>query len=929
MKCFKLFSIRTVIIGNEFLTAFVICCVFFAKHAFPDKAIAVQGNNEVSETVSVAGVCPPFYLMDETGDIINPISSVNDKAPYSPRKTCGACHDYDKITEGFHFMQGAGEKPTAEQAERCQWVSTPGNYGGTWCSPAPLYRYLSPKKNSSARTMDMTSFSFITAECGVCHPGGGSMEFDREGKRYDVWMSDPNSGLVPGDENNFDGDYYQALWSKTGVLEADCGICHLPEYDFAERKAQLERLNFRWTATAGAKLGKVVGAVKNAENPIVAYNKDMFDSEGKLSLHLVPEPRNEACLNCHAKPGWKKRGSNFRARTDVHLRAGLKCVDCHPAASSADDPRINGKEVHQIGKGDDPGGHVRDDLDNTCRTCDYCHSTGYLGAPIAKHKWLPSLHLDRLSCQACHIPERMVKAAQFQASDVFNPGTKIPTKGKYLWTFYGPDMKYWNHYGDLEMMGYDDKPTEPYRPVLAKYKEKIYPVNRVHTAWPAIEVIGQSGLMQPKMGDIYGMWVGHQADSTKYPELGKITDDNGDGVPEINRPEEIDAIIASVTEMLRKTNYPMEGKRVVWAMDDRVYSSGMDYQTIKIESWEASPFGNVHKYNHDVYPARAALGSNGCSDCHGSEQFFFAPVLYYPFNEGAESVFIPQTEILGYKGKPRQYTGVAAWTATFFRWFTIIVVVALICHIVLDFQARIRLRKAERAAKNMAIQSTEKILRFDVHLLSQHFLLMVSVTILILSAVFLWGLRYPGAHWANTLTGLVGGIDFWRVIHRVGGSLLIFMCGYHIIYILIHPEGRRNFVSLLPRWRDFSDCGYNLMWFFGVRNERPSFGRFTYFEKFDYWAVFWGCAIMIISGLSMWFPSMVRRLLPTAMPSFFDVAKEAHAHEALLAVLAIVIWHLYNVHIRPDRFPGTLFFLHGRMSSEELYREHPSESKGQ
>ena len=77
-------------------------------------------------------VCPPFHLLDEEGQIINPITKGNIDKPYSPRKTCGKCHDYRKITQGFHFQQGAGEKPTADQSLRCAWVTSPGNYGGTW-----------------------------------------------------------------------------------------------------------------------------------------------------------------------------------------------------------------------------------------------------------------------------------------------------------------------------------------------------------------------------------------------------------------------------------------------------------------------------------------------------------------------------------------------------------------------------------------------------------------------------------------------------------------------------------------------------------------------------------------------------------------------------------------------------------------------------
>ncbi|MBN1337532.1 MAG: hypothetical protein JXB39_16385 [Deltaproteobacteria bacterium] len=411
--------------------------------------------------------------------------------PYSPRQTCGAtdCHDYDLITEGFHFTQGKGEAPTATQQERLAWATSPGNYGGSWCSPAPLYRYLSPKDNESARTIDMTSYTFLTAGCG----------------------------------------------------------------------------------------------------------------------------------------------------------------DCHPAGSSAADARLRGKEVHQFAKGDDPGGFVRGDLDDSVRACDDCHATGDLGAPIARHAWLPPLHLDELACQTCHIPERAVKAALVQASDVFNPGARIPTKGKHLWTFYGPDGAWWNHYGELELMGYDDKPTDPYRPEYARYKGKIFPVNRIHSAWLGIEIEGQPALMQPRMGDIYKMWDAHQKDPGRYPRLAEIVDDGGDGVPEINRPAEIEALIASVTEVLRAISYPMDGKRVVWVSDDRVYASGTEYRTVDAEPWEASPFANVHKYSHDVYPARAALGAGGCTDCYAHNAGFFdRPILERAFGEDGRPVWTSGAGLLGF-----------------------------------------------------------------------------------------------------------------------------------------------------------------------------------------------------------------------------------------------------------------------------------------
>ena len=635
MKNFQLLILITL----AFL-AFIIITLFSEKSN--ESRLITEFSNENQQS----SVCPPFFLLDENGDTINPVAGLNTDKPYSPRQTCGKCHDYELITKGFHFQQGADEIVSGNYAERYQWVSHPGNYGGNWCSPAPLYRYLSAKENEDASLMDMTSFSFITAGCGNCHPGGGSVEYDRHGNLYDKFMIE--KGYEPGGINDYDGDYFQARWSETGVLEADCMICHMPGYNNEERLKQLKGLNFRWAPTAGAGFAQVKGSIDGGTPVNLDYNIKLFDADGKFSQNIIREPRNEACLFCHAQPGWKKRGANFSPRSDVHLRAGMKCVDCHPSGSRALDERINKREMHQFAKGDDPGGWVRNDLDNTVINCDHCHSTGYQGAPIAKHSWLPSLHIDRISCQTCHIPERLVKPAQMQAGDVFNPGTRIPTKGKHLWVFYGPDMKYYNHYGNIGMMGYNDKPTDPFKPIFARYKDKIQPVNRIHSAWPAIKVEGEPGLMQPKMGDIYNMWQAHFKDPGNYPELAMIQDDNGDEIVEVNRPEEIDALISAVNSMLQKINYPMEGKQVVWAYNDRVYTSGMEYYTIEKELWEASPFANVHTYNHDVLPARSALGSQGCTECHSlSADMFYAPVVKYPFDESGKPVFEPQYVSLG------------------------------------------------------------------------------------------------------------------------------------------------------------------------------------------------------------------------------------------------------------------------------------------
>jgi thiosulfate reductase cytochrome b subunit len=784
---------------------------------------------------------------------------------------------------------------------------------------------LAEKHNASPLAIDYTSYTFAKM-CGVCHPGGGALEFDRNGNRYDLFARNPANHILPGGTNDLDGDYFEANWANSGVMEADCLMCHVKDYHNDARKKQIGALNFRWAATAGAGFAKITGSVAEKEAPAVTYNLSWFGADGKVTLPVMKKPLNENCLFCHHESDWKKRGQSFSKRTDVHMRAGLLCVDCHVAGRDAADPRIHGKEEHQFGKGDDPGDFARKDLDNTMRTCEDCHQKGILNAPIPKHEGFPPTHFEHIACQTCHMPWRQVKAALMQDSSVFNTSPRISPPPKRIWSFYGPDMKPWNYYGFA--LGYPEglQPLTQYRPVLGFHKGKIYPLNRVYTRWVGIKTDGKPGIGMPHMKDVFLMWKTHMdAPAKNYPLLSEIKDDNKDGFVEVNRPEEVLALLASVTRMLEKKGESLHGRQVVFVAGDRYTTDGKTWTNIPKKPYEYSPYGSVFKYSHDICPAKNALGAKGCADCHSDKSdFFFAKVMKQPFDGKGKPTYEPQYRLMGFDGHPRRYTGIAGATAAFFKWLTIVVLAGLFIHILLDFIGR---RREIKKAHGIDTQLTGAYQRFNTNFLAQHLLLVASVILLSVSGIFLWGLRYPGAHWAAALTGMAGGIDFWRLVHRVGGLILIFACFYHLLYCIVHPEGRRDFLLMLPRTKDFVDLSKNLAWFVGRAKERPRFGRFAYFEKFDYWAVFWGCVIMVGTGLAMWFPEIVKLLVPGINAQGFDAFKEAHAHEALLAVAALFIWHVYNIHFRPGRFPGSLTWMHGRMSRTEKEQEHPEEQE--
>jgi len=127
--------------------------------------------------------------------------------------------------------------------------------------------------------------------------------------------------------------------------------------------------------------------------------------------------------------------------------------------------------------------------------------------------------------------------------------------------------------------------------------------------------------------------------------------------------------------------------------------------------------------------------------------------------------------------------------------------------------------------------------------------------------------------------------------------------------------------SLVPNLKDGQDIVGMFKWFFG-KGPRPQFDRYTYWEKFDYWAVFWGMFIIGGSGFMLWFPNFFAQLLPGWV---FNVAMIVHGEEALLAVGFIFTIHFFNGHLRPEKFPMDLVIFTGRLPEHELIDERPLE----
>jgi cytochrome b subunit of formate dehydrogenase len=207
-----------------------------------------------------------------------------------------------------------------------------------------------------------------------------------------------------------------------------------------------------------------------------------------------------------------------------------------------------------------------------------------------------------------------------------------------------------------------------------------------------------------------------------------------------------------------------------------------------------------------------------------------------------------------------------------------------------------------------------------------HILVIISFLGLALTGMTL---KFSYLGWAQTISRLLGGFEQAGFIHRVCAVITFFYFGVHVVDLVGRKRrSRRTWRqylldknSMLPNRHDWADLKASVRWFLG-RGPRPEYGRWTYWEKFDYFAVFWGVVIIGSTGLLLWFPEFFTRFLPGR---FINVATIIHSDEALLAVGFIFTVHFFNTHFRPDKFPMDTVIFTGRVPLEEFQHDRPRE----
>jgi cytochrome b subunit of formate dehydrogenase len=219
------------------------------------------------------------------------------------------------------------------------------------------------------------------------------------------------------------------------------------------------------------------------------------------------------------------------------------------------------------------------------------------------------------------------------------------------------------------------------------------------------------------------------------------------------------------------------------------------------------------------------------------------------------------------------------------------------------------------------VMRKKQVRRMTYNEVWQHVFLTISFIVLVITG---FSLRFSEAGWVKLLFGWEGGFPVRGIIHRVAAVVFIITVIWHLIY-LTTSRGRLFFKDIFPNRSDFSQFIKTLQHNLGLKKDAPRFGRFSYVEKAEYWALVWGTVIMIVSGFFLWFDNVAVRWFPKG---FLDVMLVIHYYEAWLATLAIFIWHFYSTIFKPGIYPMNPSWLTGKMPEDMFHHEHPKETAG-
>ena len=570
--------------------------------------LAAQETKNIGDN-SDGNRAQPVHLLklyDERGIVIQ--RDDTPVVPFSTRETCRQCHSYSKVSGGWHFNPASDSVPPGRPGE--PWIYV--NRAAVTQIPLSYRRW---PGTYLPEQVGMSSFKFVGI-FGRQTPGGGVGEDER--------FEEMNDAL---------------RWQISGKLEVNCLSCHdaEPGHNQSEYAQQATRQNFRWAAAASSGFASMRGAARDMPDnydmygialpekpdaipPSITYDRSRFDDRGRVLFDIARRVPSGRCYFCHSsKVVDPANPERWEADEDVHLRAGMTCVDCH--RNGLDHNMVRGYE------GERPGS-------TATLTCKGCHmDNGRMGAPRPLHVGIPAVHFDKLSCTACHSgpwPEKTtyrVKTARAHSLGIPNADKTDDALPQIMEPVFAPQA---------------DGKIGPHRAVWPSFWARMSG-DSLRVVPP--EFVGPfiSDLIIKDTSRVIGRWL-------------TLTDKD---------------IAKVLTYLMRQDS---AGGKPVFISGGKLHQLTSDSTIERRDHKAAEPY--LWPYAHDVRSKSRSLGVRGCSDCHDTDApLFFGKVA-------VASPFVTENDTLVRMTKYQEGNAVSAWVfamSFFFRpWLKVLIIASFL-----------------------------------------------------------------------------------------------------------------------------------------------------------------------------------------------------------------------------------------------------------
>ncbi len=614
-----------------------------------------------------------------------------------------------------------------------------------------------------------------------------------------------------------------------------------------------------------------------------------------LLLTFAQAQTIEECMDCHADEELTK---SINDSTEISLfvnlekyeesiHGGMECVDCHSSIEDVDHesdlPPVNCADCHEDAQEEYAGtihgaAHDMHGVD-IAATCTDCHGKHDIFSSDDERSKTYKMNIET-TCNNCHVRRDVLEQMGFHGES--------PMLGYHLSV----------HNNLLQDDPYSGAPTctdchgahNIY--LMTDPRSKFNKLNRSETC----------GTCHEKEKEEYYLSIHWRAVEHGHFESPTCNDCHGEH--NIASPQDVDA----TTNRLNLSSQVCANCHGNAAMMKRF---GLDHRR----------FESYMKTYHGLAQLKGSEDAANCTSCHevhsirasnNPESSIHADNLVATCSNCHEGVTAEFAQIAVHPIEIEERNPIAYIVGKVYIWLIILIIGGMLVHNAFIFLYYIRQKRQREKGEVMY----QRFRPFEVY---QHALMFLSFSALAITG---FALKYPTAFWAEWLYNW-GMTEVIRAnIHRVSAVVMMVISVIQMGYLLGAKSGRRDILSLLPELADITDLWKNMKFHLGLSKERPEFPRFDYAEKAEYLALIWGVIVMSATGFVLWFPTFFAQFLPLWG---FEVAEIVHLYEAILATLAIVVWHWFFVIFHPEVYPIKLTWMDGRISEEDMHHHHPRE----